>query len=245
MADFKRIIAVLILVGIIGGLGYAYFYILPPGEAPAETGAPETTSAPAATTSAPGGVIPPVSATPATELPGEEDTFIKELMEEKTTACYICHDQQNTKNIHQVATIVEIDESKGLRRKTCVDCHGPRGPPWSATEQMTDPADIEVDNVTGEYILSIEVPHVIHKTRLLNGRMECVDCHTPNLDRFEMVIPATDLGSGQVMYCENCKIPKDPHPEGGNYVTTHIDKFGQKCGICHPGGVEQIHRLGK
>ena len=46
-------------------------------------------------------------------------------------------------------------------------------------------------------------------------------------------------------YCENCKIPKDPHPDDGNYVTTHIDKFGRKCAVCHPGGVEQIHKLGR
>lgn len=239
MADFKRILAVLLLFGIVGGVGYVYyFYIMPPGVT-------EGPSAPTTTTAAPRETIPAVSATPTSAPPSEEEQFLQDLVQEKSSACYICHDRQNTKDIHTVQTIVQIDDRKDVRRKTCVDCHGPRGPPWSATEQMTDPADITIDNATGEYLIDIDVPHMVHKERMLSGRMECWDCHAPNLETFEIILPTTDLSRGQVMYCENCKIPKDPHPDDGNYVTTHIDKFGRKCAVCHPGGVEQIHKLGR
>ena len=241
MADFKRIIAVLVLIGIVGGLGYVYYFYMPPLEEPA----PGVTEAPVTTTAAPPKTTAPPRTVPATSNTiSEDEQFLRDLTQEKTSACYICHERENTKALHTLPNIVKIDERKELRRKTCVDCHGPRGPPWSATEQMVDPEDMVFDNASGEYKIAVEVPHVVHKERLLNGQMTCYDCHTPDLGTFDMVVPITDFDRGQMMYCQNCKIPQDPHPEDGNYVTTHVDRFGQKCGICHPGGVEQIHRLG-
>ncbi len=177
----------------------------------------------------------------ATFPPGAN--FVELLSSSEPSACFECHDRDDTKLFHVPERIMKIDDRKGIRRRVCVDCHGPLG--VDSTEQMTDLRDIRYDPAPGEnglFELSLDVPHLIHREKILADEMKCMDCHMPDLEKFIPVFPQADVEDGQVLFCQNCKAEGDPHPERGNYIAIHVEKGGRKCTICHVGKVLDIHK---
>lgn len=152
--------------------------------------------------------------------------------------CLACHDVDQTKGFHVPQTIMKIDEKEGKRRRVCVDCHGPLGPPWSADEQLT-PLNELIYNAShgtnGVIEIDSTIPHAIHKQKLDSGAVECEDCHGEGPD---IKIPEPLADAGQVLVCQNCKT----HPEGGNYITIHLEIAGKKCTTCHTGGIVEVHK---
>ncbi len=152
--------------------------------------------------------------------------------------CLLCHDLTKTKAFHVPQTIMKIDAAKDKRRRICIDCHGPLGPPWSADEQLTELDLISYDSSVGEngvFRFPNKVPHSIHKRKLDAGIMKCETCHV--IDG-QFIIPQADTAKGQVLVCQNCK----NHPEEGNYVTIHVEMAGIKCTACHTGGIIDVHK---
>lgn len=173
----------------------------------------QTVSAPPGTT-----VVPPSNAT-------------------QDVNCLLCHDLKLTKGFHVPQAIMRIDDKLGKRRRICIDCHGPLGPPWSADRQMTDLADITYSANESVFRFPNKVPHSIHKRKLETGAVTCQFCHVVGE---EFIIPKADTKAGQVLVCQNCKA----HPEGGNYITIHVELKGLKCTICHTGSILDIHKAG-
>lgn len=173
------------------------------------------------------------SATPAPKTSG-----VAEAVTEDEVNCLACHELAQTKAFHVPQTIMQIDERAGTRRRTCVDCHGPGGPPWSADEQQTPLSMIPFNDsvgLNGLIELSSEVPHGIHKRKLDSEVIKCQTCHGTGT---KMVIPEAETRKGQVLVCQNCKF----HPEEGNYITIHVELAGKKCTTCHTGGVIKVHQ---
>ncbi len=169
---------------------------------------------------------------------GSDTKNIAALLSGEEVNCLLCHEIDQTKGFHVPQTIMKIEERDGKRRRTCVDCHGELGPPWSADEQLTPLSDITFDEsvgVNGVLELETRVPHAIHKQKLDSGEAKCSDCHG---DDIEMVIPEADVNAGQVLVCQNCKF----HPEGGNYITIHVELADLKCTTCHTGGIIEVHQ---
>ncbi|MFQ5800477.1 MAG: hypothetical protein ACE5HH_01995 [Candidatus Hydrothermarchaeales archaeon] len=174
----------------------------------------------------------------AAVTPAPKPSGIVEAATGDEVNCLACHELAQTKAFHVPQTIMKIDERAGKRRRTCVDCHGPNGPPWSADEQQTPLSMIPFNESIGPNGLieiSSEVPHGIHKKKLDSEIVECQSCHGTGT---KMVIPVADTGKGHVLVCQNCKF----HPEEGNYITIHVELAGKKCSACHTGGVIEIHQ---
>jgi len=245
-AEKKKKIAggavVLILVAVVVAIQLD-FIPLGSKETPTPKGRLPTTQAPVPTaTSAPQPAAATPEVTPAYQ-PGDESTFLNLLSNVEPEACFFCHDKDQTKGFHVPERIMKIDEARDYRRRLCVDCHGPEGA--DPTKQMTNLRDIHYDptpGVNGVIEVSLKVPHWIHKARLLKDEMECYDCHIEDLDAFEVSFPKADVNDGQILFCQNCKVERDPHPERGNYIAIHVEKAGHKCTICHVGDVLDIHK---
>jgi hypothetical protein len=163
--------------------------------------------------------------------------------------CLLCHDLEQHKEFHVPQTIMKIDEAHGKRRRVCVDCHGPNGPPWSADEQLTPLEMIDFDPTVGEngkFILSNQVVHSIHKRKLDAGILSCEFCHVP-AGTTEFIKPEVKTELGRVLYCQN----EGCHDtEGGNYIAIHVELRPFKCTTCHTGDLVKVHeggtgRLGK
>lgn len=151
--------------------------------------------------------------------------------------CLLCHDSAQTKSFHLPQKIMKIDQLKGIRRRICIDCHGPEGPP-NADEQMTKLSDITYDETVGTnglFDFPNKVVHDIHKKKLDAGTLTCNFCHVKG---DEFYIPQADTAAGQVLVCQNCMA----HPEEGNYITIHVEMKGKKCTICHTGNVIDVHK---
>ncbi len=158
----------------------------------------------------------------------------------KELDCPLCHDMAQHKEFHVPEIIMKIDEAHGLRRRTCIDCHGPNGPPWSSDEQMTDFADISFDptaGVNGKFVLSNKVVHSIHKRKLDAGILSCEFCHVaPGTEDF--IKPEVKTELGRVLYCQN----EGCHDsEGGNYIAIHLELRPFKCTTCHTGDLVAVH----
>ncbi|GBE18664.1 MAG TPA: hypothetical protein ENH13_06345 [Euryarchaeota archaeon] len=169
---------------------------------------------------------------------GSETTNIAALLSGEEVNCLLCHEIDQTKKFHVPQTIMKIDEREGKRRRTCVDCHGPLGPPWSADKQLTPDSELFFNasaGPNGVIEITNKVPHSIHKRKLDSGEVKCQDCHGSDI---EMVIPQPDTNKGQILVCQNCKF----HPEGGNYIAIHVELAGKKCTTCHTGGIIQVHQ---
>ncbi len=163
---------------------------------------------------------------------------IREIVEKEEINCFICHELIFTKDFHVPQSIVKIADATGKRRRICVDCHGPLGPPWSAEEQLTLLSDIVFNNrigLNGVFEIPNKIPHSIHKAKMEEGVMRCQTCHGNGTD---LLVPMPDLARGQVLVCQNCK----DHPEGGNYIIIHVEMAGKGCSLCHTGGIVNIHR---
>jgi hypothetical protein len=157
--------------------------------------------------------------------------------------CTICHDQTQTKNWHVPEKIMKIEDDHGIRRRVCIDCHGPNGPPWSADEQLTDLELIDFDPNVGEngkFILSDQIPHAIHKRKLEAGVLSCQFCHVPE-GTIDFVIPEVNTELGRVLYCQNEGCHDN---EGGNYITIHVELRPFFCTTCHTGQLNDIHQRG-
>ncbi len=154
--------------------------------------------------------------------------------------CLLCHDIKQHKEFHVPQDIMKIDAAHGKRRRVCIDCHGPKGPPWSADEQMTDFADINYDAAVGEngaFKLPNRVVHGIHKRKLDSGALTCQFCHVPS-GTTDFVIPQVKTELGRVLYCQN----EGCHDsEGGNYIAIHIELRPFKCITCHTGDILVLH----
>jgi nitrate/TMAO reductase-like tetraheme cytochrome c subunit len=165
-------------------------------------------------------------------------TSASAIVMEEDVDCLSCHDIVQTKSFHVPQTILKLEEEAGKRRRTCVDCHGTLGPPWSADKQMTPLSEILYNSSAGlNGVLEMEsrVPHHIHKQKLDQGVVECQTCHGEGP---KMNIPKPDAEKGQVLVCQNCKF----HPEGGNYITIHLELASKKCTTCHTGGIIKVHK---
>lgn len=147
--------------------------------------------------------------------------------------CLSCHDREQTKSFHIPAKIMKIDERKNLRRRICVDCHGPRGN--SATEQMSD-YNLIYPQEDGSFRLHNSIPHTIHKKKLETGAIKCETCHV--IREGEVTIPLPDISKGQILVCEKCHLPS----ENGNYIAIHVEKGSKFCTTCHVGDLVAIHR---
>jgi hypothetical protein len=175
---------------------------------------------------------PPPNVTVEAPPPKVEEPKITEIN------CITCHELDKTKTFHVPQTIMKINAAQGTRRRVCIDCHGPLGPPWSADKQMTDPRNITYDStvgLNGVFRFPNKVPHSIHKRKLEARSLNCEACHVRGE---EFYIPQADVDKGQVLVCQNCMA----HPEDGNYVTVHVEMKGYKCTICHTGDLTGIHR---
>lgn len=151
--------------------------------------------------------------------------------------CIACHELDKTKAFHVPQTIMKIEATQDKRRRVCIDCHGPLGPPWSADKQLTELKDITYDpnvGLNGIFDFSNKVPHGIHKRKLEAGILNCEFCHVKGEEFF---IPQADVNKGQVLVCQNCMA----HPEDGNYITVHVEMKGYKCTVCHTGDLVKIH----
>jgi len=146
--------------------------------------------------------------------------------------CFQCHDAAQTKGFHYPKQIMRIDERKGLRRRICVDCHGPRGN--SAERQMSDYSLIKPQD-DGTFRLDNTIPHSIHANKLKMGAMKCETCH---LIGGTFRIPTADARLGQVLVCEKCHIPSNR----GNYIAIHVESGSKSCLTCHLGDVIGVHR---
>jgi hypothetical protein len=176
-------------------------------------------------------------APPPVEIPSGVDAGPQEL------DCLACHNLQQHKDFHVPEEIIKIDEAHGIRRRVCVDCHGPNGPPWSADEQMTDLSLIDFDpnvGVNGQFILSNRVVHSIHKRKLDEGSLSCDFCHVVG-DSLDFTIPEVKSELGRVLYCQNEGCHDD---EGGNYISIHVELRPFKCTTCHTGDLVNLHRGG-
>lgn len=151
--------------------------------------------------------------------------------------CVSCHELNSTKAFHVPQVIMKINAAEGKRRRICIDCHGPLGPPWSADKQMTPFEDITYDptvGLNGVFRFPNKVPHSIHKKKLEAGVLNCEFCHVRGEKFF---IPQPEVDKGQVLVCQNCMA----HPEG-NYITVHMEIKGYKCTICHTGDLIGMHQ---
>ncbi len=156
-----------------------------------------------------------------------------EGISDKPDFCFGCHDPDQTKSFHTPKKIVEIAESKGLRRRICVDCHGPDGN--SAAEQMSSISMIKLQE-DGTFRLGNIIPHSIHTEKMDLGAMACETCHLSSEGDLE--IPVADAGQGQVLVCEKCHIPVNK----GNYIAIHVEYGSKSCLTCHTGDVIGIHK---
>jgi hypothetical protein len=157
--------------------------------------------------------------------------------------CLVCHDQIQTKSWHIPEKIMNIEKDHGIRRRVCIDCHGPNGPPWSSDEQMTDFELIDFDPNAGEngkFILTDQIPHSIHKRKLDAGTLSCQFCHVPP-GTIDFVIPEVKTELGRVLYCQNEGCHDN---EGGNYIAIHVELRPFFCTTCHTGELIEIHQRG-
>ncbi|MEE8168377.1 MAG: hypothetical protein V3T58_05850, partial [Candidatus Hydrothermarchaeales archaeon] len=88
--------------------------------------------------------------------------------------------------------------------------------------------------VNGVFTFPNKVPHSVHQGKIDAGAMKCDTCHVVG---GEFIMPAADVGKGQVLVCQNCKFHLD-----GNYILVHIELAGKKCTVCHTGDVVDIHK---
>jgi hypothetical protein len=161
----------------------------------------------------------------------------------KELDCLLCHDLEQHKEFHVPETIMKLDEAHGLRRRVCIDCHGPNGPPWSSDVQMTDLELINFDSRAGrngKFILSNQVVHAIHKRKLDAGILSCEFCHVP-AGSTDFVIPQAKTELGRVLYCQNEGCHDN---EGGNYIAIHVELRPFKCTTCHTGDLVVVHQGG-
>ncbi len=173
----------------------------------------------------------------------EQASFAKRtaLLEEfaGVNVCFECHDASQTASFHYPDKIMGIEEKKGLRRRICVDCHGPAGN--NADRQMTDPEDIVWLEEEEYYHVSPSIVHAIHADKLEHKAMVCETCHlikdnNPTLLGSYPVRPKPK--SGQILVCQLCHLPSDP----GNYLRIHILSGHQECITCHTGDLKDIHK---
>lgn len=157
--------------------------------------------------------------------------------------CLLCHDLEQHKEFHVPQEIMKIDEAHNKRRRICIDCHGPLGPPWSADKQLTDPADIKFDKTIGKngaFILSNKIVHTIHQRKLDSGILTCQFCHViPGSSEFTKPQVKSELG--RVLYCQNEGCHDN---EGGNYIAIHVELRPFKCTTCHTGDLVDVHKGG-
>ncbi len=176
--------------------------------------------------------------TPAPEIEFIAEGGLTRIFENEEVNCILCHDFEATKSFHLPQLILKIDEQSGRRRRICIDCHGPLGPPWSSDEQLTPAGDISFNSrigLNGVFTFPNSVPHSIHENKMKEGAVRCQTCHG---EGDELVIPEPDLARGHILVCQNCKY----HPEGGNYLTIHVEIAGKTCSICHTQGAIETHR---
>jgi hypothetical protein len=153
--------------------------------------------------------------------------------------CFECHDPAQTIGFHYPDTIMGIEEFKGLRRRICVDCHGPEG--TDQNRAMTAESKITWIDEKGYFRIKSDVPHGIHFEKMENGAMMCETCHLikdgdPTKLGDELVIPIPN--PGQIIVCEMCHVPSNP----GNYISLHITYGHQECNTCHTGDLTNIHK---
>ncbi len=153
--------------------------------------------------------------------------------------CFECHDPEQTLGFHYPDTIMGIEEFKGIRRRICVDCHGPQG--TDPDSPMTAESKIKWVEEKGHFRLSSDVPHGIHANKLESGAMACETCHLikdgdPTQLGIELATPIP--GQGQILVCEMCHLPSTP----GNYINVHIFSGHQVCNTCHTGEMKDIHK---
>jgi len=153
--------------------------------------------------------------------------------------CFECHDAEHTLSFHYPDTIMEIEEFKGIRRRICVDCHGPTG--TDPDSPMTPDSKITWVEEEGHFRLSSDVPHGIHLNKVESGAMACETCHLikdgdPTQLGSELANPVP--GEGQILVCQMCHLPSDP----GNYISVHIFSGHQVCSTCHTGEIKDIHK---
>jgi hypothetical protein len=153
--------------------------------------------------------------------------------------CYECHDPAQTIGFHYPDKIMEIEEEKGLRRRICVDCHGPDGA--DPDRQMTTSREVVFVEEGNYFKVKSDVVHAIHLEKIETEVMVCETCHLikegdPTQLGEAIIIP--EPKSGHVLVCQMCHLPSDP----GNYVTIHITSGHQDCNTCHTGDLAEMHK---
>jgi hypothetical protein len=153
--------------------------------------------------------------------------------------CLECHDSEQTMGFHYPETIMKIEEKKGLRRRICMDCHGPEGA--DPDSQMTESRFIEWIEEESYYRVKSEAVHGIHERKLKGEVLMCETCHLikpgdPTQLGIYLDIPKPN--PGQILVCQLCHSPSDP----GNYIAVHIVYGHQDCNTCHTGDLLGIHK---
>ncbi len=170
---------------------------------------------------------------PAPTSPPVDINAIFPELAKNPNLCFNCHDKEQTKSFHYPRQIVKIDERKDIRRRICVDCHGPRGN--NAGSQMSDTSSIHLQD-DGTYRLDNIIPHSIHLKNINAGIMNCETCHLGSEGQIQ--VPMAEPSLGQVLVCEKCHIPSNR----GNYITIHVESGSKTCLTCHLGDVIGIHK---
>ncbi len=153
--------------------------------------------------------------------------------------CFECHEPEQTIGFHYPDRVMAIEEGKDMRRRICVDCHGPGGN--DPDRQMTDPRDIRWVEDGSYFWVEPDSIHAIHGKKIEIGALECQTCHQikdndpTQLGEFP-VLPQPN--PGQVLVCQICHLPSDQ----GNYITIHITSGQQVCATCHTGDLKEIHK---
>ena len=155
------------------------------------------------------------------------------------TVCLECHDPGQTIGFHYPDKVMGIEEKKGLRRRICVDCHGPLG--TDPDRQMTDSSAVIWQEKENYFRVKSEVVHAIHLKKLESEVMICETCHLikegdPTQVGEFIILPKP--ASGQILVCQMCHLPGNP----GNYISVHVTSGHQECTTCHTGDLKEVHK---
>ncbi len=153
--------------------------------------------------------------------------------------CFECHDPELTAEFHYPDKIMAIEEKKDLRRRICIDCHGPGGN--NPDKQMTDPRDIKWMEDEGYFRVTPDTIHAIHGKKLEIEALECQTCHLikdndPTQVGVFPVLPKPN--PGQILVCQICHLPSNQ----GNYLAIHVISGKRECTNCHTGELKGIHK---
>jgi hypothetical protein len=111
--------------------------------------------------------------------------------------------------VHYASKLIEYAEKEDLPRRTCVDCHGPKG--TNIAGGMTDSSMIRWSGEKGFFEVNGGVHGAVHKNLTVE-------------------LPVKKPKDGRILGCEECHVVGDE----GNYIAIHMQHGSGNCETCHP-----------